>query len=162
MPGPVYKIWYSLDGLSHHSSYSTSSHLPDSYTPGVNFPKMTGSSNQEDFPADRVTEPVAPDLGVSFQSAASELEDNRAGAFDDAYRVGWDGENDPMSPRSMSTTRKWMMVLIVCMATVCVYVSDTVSHLDLYTDTHSPQVHVQVLSTQPPTIRSNATSVHRH
>lgn len=123
---------------------------------------MTGSSNQEGFPADCVTETVVPDHGASFQISASKLEDNHARTFEDAYRVGWNGENDPMSPRSMSTTRKWTMVLIVCMATVCVYVSGAVSHLDLSADTQSSQVHVQVLSTQPPTIRSNATSVHRH
>lgn len=98
---------------------------------------MRGSFIQETFPADFVTEPVAPDPEARFPRAARELEDNHARTFDDAYRVGWDGENDPMSPRSMSTTRKWTLVLVVCTATVCVYVSDAISHLDLSADIHS-------------------------
>lgn len=98
---------------------------------------MTGSSNPHGVPTDCVIEPGAPDPTASFQSAARELEDNHARAFEDAYRVGWDGENDPSSPRSMSTTRKWMLVLVVCMATVCMYVSNAFSCLDLSADIRS-------------------------
>lgn len=152
----MYKIFYNFDRLNHRSPYWISCDLAYSLTPGARIPsKMIGSSNQERFPADCVTEPVAPGHAVSFQSAAHELEDNGARTFDDAYRVDWDGENDPMSPRSMSTARKWMLILVVCTATVCVYVSDAVSHLDLFAKIHSSPVHVQVLSTPPPTIRSN-------
>ena len=97
---------------------------------------MTGSSNQEAFLADCVTKPVSLDPTASFQSAARELGDDRARAFDDAYRVEWDGETDPMSPRSMSTMRKWTMVLVLCMATVCVCVYDAVFHLDLASKLH--------------------------
>lgn len=125
--------------------------------------KMPESSSQEGSTTDCVTETVAPDLGPSFQNATGHLEKFHAQAFDNAYRVGWDGENDPMSPRNMSTTRKWAMVLVVCTATVCLYVSDLVAHMKLLADTPFLfKVHVQVLYTQPPTIRSNRNLVHHH
>lgn len=41
------------------------------------------------------------------------------------WEVNWDGENDPMSPRSMSITRKWAIVLIVASSALCVYVVPT-------------------------------------
>lgn len=36
--------------------------------------------------------------------------------------VDWDGENDPMSPRSMSIARKWLIVIILSASSLCVYV----------------------------------------
>lgn len=40
------------------------------------------------------------------------------------FEVQWDGEHDPMNPRSMSKARKWVIVLIVSASSLCVYVSD--------------------------------------
>lgn len=97
---------------------------------------MAAFSSKESFPVDSVAQPVAPDSGASSRSAATELEDSHSGAFDDAYRVGWDGDYDPMSPRSMSAMHKWTIILVVCTATVCVYVSNTVSHFELSADIH--------------------------
>ena len=37
------------------------------------------------------------------------------------YEVHWDGENDPMHPRSMSKARKWLVVWIVSFSSACVY-----------------------------------------
>ncbi len=37
------------------------------------------------------------------------------------YEVNWDGENDPMHPRSMSKARKWLIVWIVSFSSACVY-----------------------------------------
>lgn len=37
------------------------------------------------------------------------------------YEVNWDGENDPMNPRSMSKARKWLIVWIVSFSSACVY-----------------------------------------
>ncbi len=37
------------------------------------------------------------------------------------YDVDWDGENDPMHPRSMSKARKWLVVWIVSFSSACVY-----------------------------------------
>ena len=40
----------------------------------------------------------------------------------DPYLVTWDGgDHDPMSPRSFSKARKWIIVLIVSNASLCVY-----------------------------------------
>ncbi|KAL8950409.1 MAG: hypothetical protein Q9222_003547 [Ikaeria aurantiellina] len=38
------------------------------------------------------------------------------------FEVQWDGDNDPMNPRSMSKARKWSIVLIVSSSSTCVYV----------------------------------------
>jgi hypothetical protein len=34
--------------------------------------------------------------------------------------VGWDGDKDPMCPRSMSRMRKWLIVSIACVGSLCV------------------------------------------
>lgn len=36
--------------------------------------------------------------------------------------VTWEGEDDPMSPRSISHARKWLIVLILSASSLCVYV----------------------------------------
>ncbi|QDS71980.1 hypothetical protein FKW77_001423 [Venturia effusa] len=36
------------------------------------------------------------------------------------WEVTWDGENDPMNPRSMSVARKWAIVLILASSALCV------------------------------------------
>lgn len=36
--------------------------------------------------------------------------------------VDWDGDDDPMNPRSMKHGRKWLVVLIVSASSLCVYV----------------------------------------
>ena len=41
---------------------------------------------------------------------------------DKAFEVQWDGDNDPMNPRSMGKARKWVIVLIVSASSLCVYV----------------------------------------
>jgi hypothetical protein len=41
------------------------------------------------------------------------------------WEVTWDGENDPMSPRSMGKARKWAIVLIMASSALCVYVVPT-------------------------------------
>ncbi|TAQ85472.1 hypothetical protein B7494_g6211 [Chlorociboria aeruginascens] len=35
----------------------------------------------------------------------------------DEYEVQWDGDNDPMNPRSMAIARKWLLVIIIEMKT---------------------------------------------
>jgi hypothetical protein len=41
------------------------------------------------------------------------------------WEVNWDGENDPMSPRSMNKARKWAIVIIMASSALCVYVVPT-------------------------------------
>lgn len=36
------------------------------------------------------------------------------------FEVGWDGDNDPMSPKSMSLARKWVVVLVMASSSLCV------------------------------------------
>jgi hypothetical protein len=38
------------------------------------------------------------------------------------FEVRWDGDNDPMNPRSRSKFRKWIVVLILAGSALCVYV----------------------------------------
>ncbi|RJE26774.1 resistance protein [Aspergillus sclerotialis] len=42
------------------------------------------------------------------------------GADNSSYDVSFDGDKDPMNPRSMPSVRKWAIVIIVCMGTLCV------------------------------------------
>ncbi|KAI9759981.1 MAG: hypothetical protein M1835_000260, partial [Candelina submexicana] len=36
------------------------------------------------------------------------------------FEVHWDGDNDPMNPRSMPKGKKWLIVIIVSMSSTCV------------------------------------------
>jgi len=38
----------------------------------------------------------------------------------ESFEVSWDDDKDPLCPRSMSTLRKWMIVSIACMGSLCV------------------------------------------
>lgn len=41
-------------------------------------------------------------------------------ACHDLFEVSFNGDQDPMCPRSMSLVRKWIIVIIVCMGSLCV------------------------------------------
>jgi hypothetical protein len=38
----------------------------------------------------------------------------------DPYEISWEGDDDPMCPRSISVARKWAIVLTVGMGSLCV------------------------------------------
>lgn len=38
----------------------------------------------------------------------------------DPFEVAWDGDDDPLCPRSMSLIRKWMVVITVGLGSLCV------------------------------------------
>ncbi|KAG4221914.1 hypothetical protein PC116_g29610 [Phytophthora cactorum] len=38
----------------------------------------------------------------------------------DPFEVAWDGDDDPLCPRSMATARKWLAVITVGMGSLCV------------------------------------------
>lgn len=42
-------------------------------------------------------------------------------AAEEPYLVAWDGDADPLNPRSMTTLRRWMIVLICSASSLCVY-----------------------------------------
>lgn len=37
------------------------------------------------------------------------------------FEVRWDGNDDPMNPRNMHKIKRWMIVIIVSMSSLCVY-----------------------------------------
>jgi hypothetical protein len=37
---------------------------------------------------------------------------------DEAFLVEWDGDDDPLNPRSFSSFRKWLIIFIVSMGTL--------------------------------------------
>jgi hypothetical protein len=39
---------------------------------------------------------------------------------DEPFLVTWDGDSDPMNPRSMTKLRRWLIVLIVSSSSLCV------------------------------------------
>lgn len=41
---------------------------------------------------------------------------------DAGFTVQWDGPNDPDNPRNMSLMRRWLIVLVVSIGSLCVYV----------------------------------------
>ena len=45
--------------------------------------------------------------------------DQAGGDQDTEYTVGWD-ENDPLNPRNMSKGRRWLIVIIVSLGSLCV------------------------------------------
>ena len=37
----------------------------------------------------------------------------------DSYEVGWEGEADPLCPRSFCTLKKWRITLAICFVSLC-------------------------------------------
>jgi hypothetical protein len=56
------------------------------------------------------------------QELDAEVEEDEELREQKRWEVSWDGENDPMSPRSMGKARKWAIVLIMASSALCVYV----------------------------------------
>ena len=52
--------------------------------------------------------------------------------LDKAYEVSWDGEHDPLNPKSMSKARKWLIVAIASTSSTCVTCASS-----LYTSTYA-------------------------
>ncbi|KAI1178144.1 major facilitator superfamily domain-containing protein [Nemania sp. FL0916] len=50
---------------------------------------------------------------------------------DDRFEVSFDGDDDPMSPRSMSNARKWLLVVLVGVGSLCVTCASSI-----YTSTY--------------------------
>ena len=59
-------------------------------------------------------------VGPDVKAPSTGNEDGRVS--EKAFEVQWDGDNDPMNPRSMGRARKWVIVLIVSASSLCVYV----------------------------------------
>ena len=53
------------------------------------------------------------------------------GSTEETFEVTWDGDDDPLNPRSFGHARKWVIVLIVSMSSLCVTCTSS-----LYTSTY--------------------------
>jgi hypothetical protein len=105
-----------------------SSHAPeDTATEDVDFEPIQSNSPYG--------HPRAGSISQSLRSLSRQRSNNGYGVDDsedtqeqspqekDPYEVGWDGgDNDPMCPRKFGNVRKWVIVLIVSFASLCVCV----------------------------------------
>jgi hypothetical protein len=55
---------------------------------------------------------------------------------DKEFEVTWDGDDDPMNPRSMPYARKWIIVIIVSASSLCVYVEFSLISLLIFRSLH--------------------------
>ncbi|KAI1388399.1 putative bicyclomycin resistance protein [Hypoxylon trugodes] len=58
----------------------------------------------------------------------------------DPFEVAWDGDDDLMNPRSMNIIRKWLVVITVCMGSLCVTCTSSI-----YASTYNqmnPEFHI--------------------
>ncbi|RTE74697.1 hypothetical protein BHE90_010843 [Fusarium euwallaceae] len=51
---------------------------------------------------------------------------------DDTFEIGFEGDDDPFSPRHMPLLHKWLIVFVVCTATICVTCTSSI-----YTTTYA-------------------------
>lgn len=56
--------------------------------------------------------------GTDYEGEEAE-EAGQVAEGEDGYIVSWD-ENDPLNPRNMNTARRWLIVIIVSMGSICV------------------------------------------
>jgi hypothetical protein len=57
---------------------------------------------------------------------------------DKQFEVTWDGDDDPMNPRSMPFARKWIIIIILSASSLCVYVDFPLILLVLIANIHAP------------------------
>ena len=57
--------------------------------------------------------------GNVYEEEAGEAAGQEVPENEPAYTVGWDA-SDPMNPRSMRKARKWLIVVIVSLGSICV------------------------------------------
>lgn len=58
--------------------------------------------------------------GVADETDVSSGADGPGATQKDPFEVVWDGDDDPLCPRSMSLLHKWALVVIVGMCSLCV------------------------------------------
>lgn len=62
--------------------------------------------------------------GVADLEEGTEQQDAAAVASaeekSDPFEVGWDGDDDPMNPRSLPLLHKWILVIIIGVGSLCV------------------------------------------
>ncbi|OQE09887.1 hypothetical protein PENVUL_c005G04071 [Penicillium vulpinum] len=70
-------------------------------------------------------------LNDGVSPGGPEIDDAAAPNEDGVYTVGWE-ENDPMNPRNMSKARRWLIVIIISMGSLCVTCASS-----MYTTTYA-------------------------
>ena len=109
--------------LYHNGSKPTTSKLPSTNRSPQSPLSLTRSiSDGHGFTYFR-DEDRAPSVPHDPEKANGSTEEN--------FEVTWDGDNDPFNPRSFGRARKWVIVLIVSMSSLCVTCTSS-----LYTSTY--------------------------
>ncbi|KAI5864176.1 MFS general substrate transporter [Durotheca rogersii] len=73
-------------------------------------------------------------------SADDTLAPNRPDGEKDPFEVAWDGDDDPLCPRSMSKPRRWMAVIVVGMGSFCVTCTSSI-YASMYGQMN-PELHM--------------------
>ena len=60
------------------------------------------------------------------------------GVNEKEFEVTWDGDDDPMNPKSMAYARKWIIVVILSASSLCVYVESLLTLLAFFRKIMSP------------------------
>jgi hypothetical protein len=68
----------------------------------------------------------ADSLFANTPADVEKLPSNRHNAPETNYQVSFSGDSDPLSPRSMSTLRKWFITLIISCTSFCVAYTSSV------------------------------------
>jgi hypothetical protein len=61
---------------------------------------------------------------------------------DKEFEVAWDGDDDPMNPRSMPYARKWIIIMILSASSLCVYVG----FLSIFLALSKRYLHLNIMS----------------
>ena len=137
--------------MSSHESASTladaehaTEHVPEHQTAVTQHPLTTSISHPNSTTREETDSPFGQLRSVKsysdengFTRTGSDNGDRTATDVEagrdpeKAFEVDWDGEDDPMNPRSMSRARKWVVVIIVSMSSLCVTCTSS-----LYTSTY--------------------------
>jgi hypothetical protein len=62
----------------------------------------------------------ASDSGTTSGSITGDEEKGQPPAMEQSFLVEWDGNNDPLNPRTMSVVRRWAIVAVVAMGSLLV------------------------------------------
>ena len=106
------------------SGLSVSPTLRDDGTPKTKSDDGSGSSTPFEKAAISPSAPRPHDVEKALQQGKQEAEPS--------FEVTFSGDEDPRSPKSLSTLRKWMIVLVVSSTSLCVACTSS-----LYTGTYA-------------------------
>ena len=121
-----------------------SEHVPEHQNAVIQHPPTTSTSHPNNTTREETNSPFGQlrsvksyNEGYGFTRTGSDNGDRQATDVETgrdpekAFEVDWDGEDDPMNPRSMRRARKWTIVIIVSMSSLCVTCTSS-----LYTSTY--------------------------